>query len=373
MPLFKYFPVLFLLFMAFSGYGQQKYNLEISAEAVGLKDSSTFRLMRVGEKGMNPVDEAEAIPGEPFRLQTRIEGSGFYQITLSQDKYIVLVTEPGEQIQLQFELEAINKVKVKGSPATRLFYDILPGYTALQEQKDSLENVYSAMEQRGKTPTKEEQEALVESYREAESGQEEIIATIIKEHPAKLTGLMFVEILDMEEHFEILKAYASRLHKEYPENSFVDHFHNRIRKAEKTAIGATAPDIELPDPDNNPLALSDIEGKVVMIDFWASWCSYCRKENPQKAKLYQKYKDEGFNIYGVSLDKNRENWLKAINDDSLTWNHVSELNGWETKAKDIYNVSSVPYTILINEEGKIIAKGLRGDELKEKLRELFGY
>jgi thiol-disulfide isomerase/thioredoxin len=121
------------------------------------------------------------------------------------------------------------------------------------------------------------------------------------------------------------------------------------------------------------MALSDLRGKVVLIDFWASWCGPCRKENPKMVKIYQKYKSDGFEIFGVSLDRKRKNWLKAIKDDSLTWSHVSDLKGWRTVVKEPYNIGAIPYTVLVDREGKIIAKGLRGAELEKKLVEIFGH
>jgi thiol-disulfide isomerase/thioredoxin len=134
-----------------------------------------------------------------------------------------------------------------------------------------------------------------------------------------------------------------------------------------------APDIAMSDPDGKTRRLSDLRGKVVMIDFWASWCSPCRMENPNVVRLYKKYHDKGFEIYSVSLDRNREQWLRAIEKDGLEWsNHVSDLNGWTSSGGATYGITSVPSTVLIDRQGRIIARNLRGEQLANKLKEIFG-
>ena len=119
--------------------------------------------------------------------------------------------------------------------------------------------------------------------------------------------------------------------------------------------------------------LADHAGKdIVILDFWASWCKPCRIENPHVVKLYEKYKDKGFEIYGVSLDRNKAAWLQAIRQDGLKWIHVSDLGFWNSAPVKLYNVNSIPQTYLIDEDGKIIAKGLRALELEKRLAEIFG-
>ncbi len=135
----------------------------------------------------------------------------------------------------------------------------------------------------------------------------------------------------------------------------------------RTAIGATAPDITLNTPDGKPLSLSSLKGKYVLIDFWASWCRPCRAENPNVVRMYKQYKDKGFEILGVSLDKNVSSWSRAITADGLTWKHISDLRGWQSSAAKLYKVTSIPQTILLDKEGRIIAKNLRGIELEKKL------
>ena len=170
-----------------------------------------------------------------------------------------------------------------------------------------------------------------------------------------------------EKNIELYETIGNSLKDRYKGNQFVQYVEEKLR----TTIGAgrTAPEIEMKDPNGVTRKLSDLRGKVVMIDFWASWCSPCRAENPNVVRLYKKYHDKGFEIYSVSLDKTRDAWLRAIQQDGLEWtNHVSDLNGWTSSGGATYGIRSVPSTVLVDRDGKIIARNLRGQELANKLK-----
>jgi len=147
-----------------------------------------------------------------------------------------------------------------------------------------------------------------------------------------------------------------------------------INSMQKADIGGKAPDFTAPNPDGEMISLNDVLGKYTIIDFWASWCKPCRRENPNVVKVYNKYHDKGLNIIGVSLDKDgqKERWLKAISDDKLTWSHVSNLKFWSDPIARLYNVRSIPATFLLDENGVIIAKNLRGAALENKMVSLMG-
>ena len=145
----------------------------------------------------------------------------------------------------------------------------------------------------------------------------------------------------------------------------------QIESKQQFLTGGTAPDFVQQTPEGEDMKLSDHRGKVLLVDFWASWCGPCRRENPNVVKLYEKYKDQGFDILGVSLDKDKKRWVNAIEQDGLEWHHVSDLRGWQNAVAKTYSVSSIPHTILLDQEGKIIARNLRGPALERKLAEIF--
>lgn len=144
-----------------------------------------------------------------------------------------------------------------------------------------------------------------------------------------------------------------------------------INSQKKTSVGALAPDFALADTSGKKIALSELRGKYVLLDFWAAWCKPCRDENPNVVQAFKTYKNNGFTVFGVSLDKERKSWLKAIQDDELQWQHVSDLKFWGSEAAALYGITSIPRNFLLDPSGKIIGRDLRGQDLLDKLEELF--
>lgn len=373
MKIFKL--ALFITFILSYGFssGQSNYNISITADIQNLDDSTELQLMAMGNNDMEKIKKATAVPGKQFTLNAHIDHAGFYQLFKDKNNYIILVTEPGEDISLNIDMNNFTSPKITGSSGSELFYNYLPEINKHQRKMDSLEQEYSNLKKSGKKVNKKNAQGLVNAYRSVEDKLKTSIINMLNNNRKELTGLMFVNKLSVKKNFKVLRKYAYSIHKEYPENKFVKKFYKKVKSEEATAVGVQAPEIKLPTPEGDSLALSELQGKVVLVDFWASWCSPCRKENPQMVKIYKKYKSDGFEILGVSLDKKRKNWLKAIKADNLTWKHISDLKGWKSVAADTYNISTIPYTVLVDEKGKIIAKGLRGEDLKKKLKEIFGY
>lgn len=175
---------------------------------------------------------------------------------------------------------------------------------------------------------------------------------------------------DFANHGALYKRVRDVLTPQYGENNFVRYIDGKLQNV--LVAGMEAPDVVMKDRDGNTRRLSDLRGKVVLLDFWASWCRPCRMENPNVVRLYHQYHEKGFDIFSVSLDNSRDAWLKAIKDDGLIWeNHVSDLKGWTSSGGKLYGVASIPATVLVAPDGTIIARNLRGAELEAKLKELF--
>ncbi len=191
-------------------------------------------------------------------------------------------------------------------------------------------------------------------------------------HMLALSGVMVS--LQQQKKGDLLVNYAQRYIDLYrqTEPEAVELLEQVVRETAGFMPGSVAPDFAMAQPDGQPLKLSQLRGKYLLIDFWASWCGPCRVENPNVVKAYSQYAPKGFEILGVSLDQNRERWLDAITKDGLTWPQVSDLKGWQNEAAQLYGVSSIPHTFLLDKEGKIIARNLRGEALWAKLREVLG-
>lgn len=195
--------------------------------------------------------------------------------------------------------------------------------------------------------------------------------SLLVAHPASpVTAYFVVKDFAYKLNLDEMKAVRAKFDISLNGTSYIQQIESMISRMEKVQVGSIAPDFTLPDPEGNPISLSSLRGKYVLIDFWASWCPDCRKENPNIVTAWEKYKDKNFAILGVSLDRNKDQWLAAIEKDKLTWTHVSDLKYWSSEAAVLYCIRWIPMSYLLDPEGKILAIGLEGEALQNKLEEL---
>ena len=195
--------------------------------------------------------------------------------------------------------------------------------------------------------------------------------SLLAAHPSSAVAAYFV-VKDFAYKLDLegMKAARAKFDASLNGSSYILQMESMIDRMEKVQVGSVAPDFTLPDVDGNPVSLSSFRGKYVLVDFWAAWCPDCRKENPNIVAAWNKYKDKNFAVLGVSLDRNRDQWLAAIEKDGLTWTQVSDLKYWSSDAAVLYCIRWIPMSFLIDPEGKIVSVGLEGEELHNKLEEL---
>jgi peroxiredoxin len=263
--------------------------------------------------------------------------------------------------------EKLNEAIIIGGEAFDLYKKVSDAESNLRKISGELRTKYNEANKAGDTI---KAKAIYEEYGAEAKKVDEIKTEVTKGNPTSSVAAYLHYNMYRNKPLNEMKEGLSLLDSSLVTNTYYKALNQRIEKLESVAVGKIAPDFTQNDQEGNPVSLSSFKGKYLLIDFWASWCGPCRHENPNVVKLYTEFKDKGFDILGVSLDQKKEAWLKAIEDDQLTWSHVSDLKGWKNEVANLYGVSSIPHTVLLDKEGKIIAKNLRGDALKEKVAEL---
>lgn len=365
-------------------------SFEIKGTLSNSKGESIY-LEKLEQKGTTAVDSAVINDKGEFLMNHFSPIVGFYRIRISPSNFAMLVLDSAQKLTITGDVRDLGKTyKVEGSPDTKLFLEYNNLAQAQKLRTDSLGNIINEAVMAIRTRTQKERlspqdsmsivalsESLQKPYEAMMATYSDIISKKIKENPSSFASIMAVQQIRPELYFDTYQALAKGLSQKYPNNADVKSFVGMVQQTETmlqgqkaVSIGAEAPELVLPSTNEKEIALSSLRGKVVLIDFWASWCGPCRKELPNVKRAYEKYKNKGFEIFGVSLDKDRGDWLDAIKEEGLTWPQVSDLKFWESEAVKIYGIQSIPFTVLIDKEGKIIATDLRGEELDKKLKEV---
>lgn len=338
-------------------------------------------LEKLSQSGVTSVDSATIDEKGEFKMNQYSPSVGFYRLRISNSNFAMMVLDSAQKVSVTADARDLgNTFKAEGSPDTQLFLEYNKLAQGQKVRTDSLENVFrTAMvvmkldSLRADSLSKELQkpyEVMVAQY-------SDVLAKKIKENNSSFASIMAIQQLRPENYLDVYKALDKGLSAKYPDNKDIKSYHAMVQQTEMMVsrtqaikVGVEAPELILPMPNDKDLPLSSLRGKVVLIDFWASWCGPCRKELPNVKRAYEKYKNKGFEILGVSLDKDRNAWLEAISKEGLTWPQVSDLKFWQSEACQIYAVQSIPYTVLVDKEGKIIATDLRGAALEKKLAEV---
>ena len=197
------------------------------------------------------------------------------------------------------------------------------------------------------------------------------IDSLITKYPASPAAAFYLyRYFTYQLPLDELKATRAKISPELAACPYVKDLDGIIKQLENVQVGKVAPEFALPDTAGISVSLSDFRGKYVLLDFWASWCPPCRRENPNVVKAFNEYKDKNFTVVGISLDKDKSKWLKAIADDNLTWTHLSDLKYWDSEIPALYGVRGIPANVLLGPDGVIIAKNITGEDLHKKLKEV---
>nr|WP_299385365.1 TlpA disulfide reductase family protein [Allomuricauda sp.] len=281
---------------------------------------------------------------------------------------IPLIVENGT-IDLKFQKDSLSFARLKGTPQNELFMEFLGESRKLSDRARSMQDDMRMAAQQQDTATVT---ALREEYMEFQDDVKNFNIDFAKDNPNALISVLIINNLMMSKRLsmdEIKKLYEG-LTPEMKASAPAEQLKKQLDQAKNTEIGGVAPEFSAPTPDGELLALSDVKGKLTLVDFWAAWCRPCRAENPNIVNVYNKYHDKGLNIIGVSLDTRAEDWKGAIEKDGLTWNHISNLKRFQDPVARLYNINAIPAAFLLDENGVIVAKDLRGPALEAKVAEL---
>lgn len=323
-------------------------------------------LSQYDNNSINVLDTLTVADNGEFSYELDLESPNFYELDLFGAKTVRLALYE-EDVQVSYDFDN-EELQLSGSSDSQLVMAIDSLTTVYQEAGNELNSdFYEAMADKDQEKIKQIQEQAMD----LELNHAEKIKEIISESGGSFAALAGMGMLDPRTDFNYLDSLITDLGERYPDMKLITSWKQELDELRALSIGQPAPEISLPNPEGEIVKLSDLQGKYVLVDFWAGWCKPCRDENPNVVRLYNKYKGDGFEVFGVSLDRTREMWLKAIEEDGLEWTQVSDLKYFNSEAAATYQINAIPATYMIDPEGNILAKDLRGRSLERKLEELF--
>lgn len=366
----QFFLILFSSILFFSCQNKESYQLK--GTAAGYDDGTKILVQTFSFKDNFPVTKdtlivengnfsaTYAVSSQPSMNILRVENEQFSIIYFPEDV----------DLEVTLDKKSPQNSNVSGGKQNKAYNEYVVQNNKFVEKRQDLIAQFQREQESGET----EMIPLLQSKQLNMMEEEaEYRRKFIKSNPTSIFGIIVLSgMIDAKEinSAEALE-YLNNVDSEVAQITNVDDLKAKLEKMKKADIGAKAPEFSGPTPEGESLALSDVLGKYTIIDFWASWCVPCRKENPNIVKAYEKYHDKGLNIIGVSLDRDRNSWLKAIEDDNLDWYQISHLQFWNDPIIGDYNVVSIPAAFLLDENGVIIDKDVRGEALQVKLASLF--
>ncbi|WP_268034139.1 TlpA disulfide reductase family protein [Algoriphagus sp. PAP.12] len=313
------------------------------------------------------IDTLDVASNGEFAIDLEVNEPTFYQLYLYGEKAVRLALLD-EDVEVKYDFNDPENVSIEGSKDSKEMLKLEQLMIAYQEEVNQLnEAYYEAMSNNNS----EEIKAIQTKALELEANQAEKVKDMITSMGDSFASLAAIGLLNPKTDFPFMDELVARLNSNYPNTKSIMQLKQQLDELRVLSVGQPAPEIALTNPNGELIKLSDFKGKYVMIDFWAAWCKPCRQENPNVVRLYNEYNSKGFEVLGVSLDRTREDWVKAIQEDGLLWPQVSDLKYFNSEAAELYQINAIPATYLIDPDGNILAKDLRGPSLEKKLAEIF--
>ena len=366
---------LFVLIVALAAASCQsgKDSYTIKGTIGGVESGQVF-LQKFENGNVIDLDTAELVNGA-FVMKGSIESPEMTFLRLNEQDYFAQFFLENAKITVAANKDSLQNSKVTGSPSNDLFQVYMDEIERLNNEVQKLQEEYSNALSTGNMDVVDRIRIDLQAMNDnmvvyaknfvRQNAQSPVSAFVFLWHLARNTPASEMDSIAAMFPENSKSVYVQQIREAAEEARAV------VEREARTAVGALAPEFTMNDQNGNPVSLSSFKGKYTLLDFWAAWCGPCRRENPHVVKLYNQYHAKGFEVLGISLDRTREDWLKAIEEDKLTWTQVSDLQYWQNEVAQLYGVNSIPHTVLLDPEGRIIAKNLRGDELANKLAEIF--